>query len=176
MSDNNNHPLGEAPWGHVIFSTGIFTGLIPGAPGTYAAFTALVIWYLLWMTLSLPALFVTTLCLIVGVTVAGAWTSGVMERYWGKDPRCVVIDEYVGCWIPLLVAPVGPEYTWLMALLGFGLFRVIDIIKTPGCRKIEQVCPGGWGVMMDDVLAGFYAMLICMAVKAIFFPGVPMFF
>lgn len=176
MSNNNNRQLGEAPWFHVIFSTGLFSGFFPGAPGTFAAFIALVIWYVMWMFMSPIALFVATLLLIVAVTVAGAWTSGVMERYWGTDPRAVVIDEYVGCWIPLLVAPVGPDWTWLMALLGFGLFRAIDIIKTPMCRKIEEVCPGGWGVMMDDVLAGTYAMLICIGVKMIFFAGYPIFF
>jgi len=175
MSNNNNRQLGEAPWFHVIFSTGLFSGFFPGAPGTFAAFIALAIWYVLWLFMSPSALFMTTLALIVATTVAGAWTSGVMERYWGTDPRAVVIDEYVGCWIPLLAAPVGPEWTWLTALLGFGLFRVIDIVKTPFCRKIEVICPGGWGVMLDDVVAGSYALVIIMIVKLIFFPGVNLF-
>lgn len=90
-----------------------------------------------------------------------------MERYWGPDPRAVVIDEYVGCWIPLLVAPAA-EYTWIFALAGFALFRVIDITKPLGCRRIEQVCPGGWGVMMDDVLAGTYALIIVYVLKLLF--------
>ncbi len=168
MSDNNYKKLGVAPRFHEAFSTGLYTGLIPGAPGTYAAFTALVIWYLLYLVLRPLALTLVTLALIVATTVAGAWTSTVMERYWGPDPRAVVIDEYVGCWIPLLVAPCG-DSTWILALLGFGLFRVIDIFKPLGCRRIEQVFPAGWGVMMDDVLAGFYALLIVEAVKLIFF-------
>lgn len=159
MSDNNYRKLGVAPRFHEMLSTGFYTGLLPGAPGTYAAFTALVIWYLLYLWLSPVALTVVTLALIAGVTVLGAWTSTVMEHYWGPDPRAVVIDEYVGCWIPLLVAPAG-DLTWLFALLGFGLFRLIDITKPLGCRRIEQVCPGGWGVMMDDVLAGTYALVI----------------
>ncbi|WP_302063055.1 phosphatidylglycerophosphatase A, partial [uncultured Duncaniella sp.] len=108
------------------------------------------------------------IALIVVTTVTGAWTSSVMERYWGPDPRAVVIDEYVGCWIPLLVAPCG-EYTWLFALLGFGLFRLIDITKPLGCRKIEELCPGGCGVMMDDVLAGTYALIIVYILKLIIF-------
>ena len=87
-----------------------------------------------------------------------------MERYWGPDPRAVVIDEYVGCWIPLLVAPCG-EWTWLMALLGFGLFRLIDIFKPLGCRKVEEKFPGGWGVMLDDVLAGTYALIIVLIIE-----------
>ncbi|MDE5752104.1 MAG: phosphatidylglycerophosphatase A [Duncaniella sp.] len=164
MSDNNYKKLGVAPRFHEVISTGFYTGLLPGAPGTYAAFTALLIWYVLYLFLSPVWLTVVTLVLIVATTVAGAWTSTVMEKYWGPDPRAVVIDEYVGCWIPLLVAPAG-EYTWIFALLGFGLFRVIDIFKPLGCRKIEEICPGGWGVMMDDVLAGTYALVIVLALK-----------
>ena len=84
------------------------------------------------------------------------------------DPRAVVIDEYVGTWIPCLIAPCAApyeHYTWLMAFLGFALFRVIDIFKPLGCRKVEEVCPGGWGVMLDDVLAGFYALVIVWVIK-----------
>ena len=52
-----------------------------------------------------------------------------------------------------------------MAFLGFALFRVIDIFKPLGCRKVEEMCPGGWGVMLDDVLAGFYALVIVWVIK-----------
>ena len=167
MSNNNNRQLGEAPWFHVILSTGLGSGFFPGAPGTFAGFIALVIWYVLYLNVSLLTLTITTAALIVVVTIAGIWTSNVMERYWGPDPRAVVIDEYVGTWIPLLVAPSGDD-TWWMALLGFGLFRLIDIFKPLGCRKVEEKCPGGYGVMFDDVLAGTYALLILLAVKYIF--------
>lgn len=168
MSDNNYRKLGVAPRFHEVLSTGLYTGLLPGAPGTYAAFTALLIWYLLYWLLPPVALTVVTALLIVVVTVVGAWTSEVMERYWGPDPRAVVIDEYVGTWIPCLVAPCGAPHegwTWVLAFAGFGLFRLIDIFKPLGCRRVEQVCPGGWGVMLDDVLAGFYAMVIILGVK-----------
>lgn len=167
MSDNNYKKLGVAPRFHEVLSTGLYTGLVPFAPGTVAAFTALVLWYILYLILPPVWLTIVTAALIVVVTLVGAWTSDVMERYWGPDPRAVVIDEYVGCWIPLLVAPCG-KWTWLIALLGFGLFRLIDIFKPLGCRKVEQVFPGGWGVMLDDVLAGTYALIIVLIVKMIF--------
>lgn len=183
MSDNNNHPLGEAPWFHVIISTGLGTGFIPGAPGTYAGFTGLVIWYLLYLSLSPVALLWATIALIAVTTFVGVWTSNVMERYWGPDPRTVVIDEYVGTWIPMLVAPcaagswadpfAGP--TWILALTGFALFRLIDIFKPLGCRKIEGLVPGGWGVMLDDVLAGFYALVIVAVMKMWIYSGYPLF-
>jgi phosphatidylglycerophosphatase A len=84
-----------------------------------------------------------------------------MERYWGEDPRTVVIDEFVGTWIPCMVAGVSGDYvlTGILGLFGFAMFRVIDIIKTPLCRKLELV-PNGWGVMLDDVLAGIYALFL----------------
>lgn len=168
MSDNNNHPLGEAPWFHVILSTGLGTGFCPGAPGTAGAFLGLLIWYGLSFLVSVSTLFWITLGLVIVTTVVGAWTSKVMERYWGEDPRTVVIDEFVGTWIPCLVAGVGgaPLMTGILGLFGFTMFRVIDIVKTPLCRKLERV-PDGWGVMLDDVLAGFYALILTLLLRYI---------
>lgn len=168
MSNNNYKKLGIAPRFHEALSTGLYTGLIPIAPGTAAGFVALLIWYGLYLVLSPLALFWTTIVLIVVVTIVGVWTSNVMEDYWGPDPRAVVIDEYVGTWIPLLAAPCG-EYTWLVAFIGFVLFRIIDISKPLGCKKIEQVMPGGWGVMFDDILAGSYALILIIAIKYLCF-------
>ena len=167
MSSNNNRQLGQAPWFHVIISTGFGSGFFPGAPGTFAGGIALLIWYGLYLLLSSYVLVLTTIFLIVATTLIGVWTSNVMEKYWGKDPRAVVIDEYVGTWIPLLVAPSG-EYTIWLAIIGFLLFRLIDIFKPLGCRWIDQNIKGGWGVMLDDVLAGFYALLLLLAGKSLF--------
>ena len=168
MSDNNNHPLGEAPWFHVILSTGLGTGFCPGAPGTVGAFLGLLIWYGLSFLVSVNTLFWITLLLVVATTVVGAWTSKVMERYWGEDPRTVVIDEFVGTWIPCLVAGVTADHltTAILGLFGFAMFRVIDIVKTPMCRRLERV-PDGWGVMLDDVLAGTYALVLTLILRFI---------
>lgn len=171
MSNNNNHPLGEAPWLHVILSTGFGSGFVPVAPGTAGAAVALGIWWLCYRWLDVLTLFWVTMGLIVITTFVGVWTSDVMERYWGHDSRIVNIDEFVGTWIPLLVAPVllpdggaDTAATLKLALLGFALFRAIDMWKPLGCRRLDQM-PGGWGVMLDDVLAGFYALVIVVAVK-----------
>lgn len=168
MSNNNNHPLGEAPWFHVIFSTGLGTGFCPGAPGTAGAFLALLIWYLIAWLCAPATVVIVTAALVVVTTVAGAWTSNVMERYWGEDPRSVVIDEFVGTWIPCLVAlvPGSLKYTLFLGFFGFAMFRVIDIVKTPLARKLERV-PNGWGVMLDDVLAGFYALILTLMLRYI---------
>lgn len=168
MSNNNNHPLGEAPWFHVILSTGLGTGFCPGAPGTAGAFLALLIWYGLSFAVGVTALFWITAALVVATTVVGAWTSRVMERYWGEDPRTVVIDEFVGTWIPCMVAGVAGDHmlTALLGFFGFAMFRVIDIVKTPLCRKLERV-PDGWGVMLDDVMAGIYALILTLLLRYI---------
>lgn len=164
MSNNNYHTIGNAPLFHVILSTGLGTGFVPIAPGTAGAFFALVEWYVLYLFLDTTSLFWITLALIVVTTIVGGWTSNVMEKYWGKDPRAVNIDEFVGTWIPLLIAPCG-QYTWIFALLGFASFRIIDIFKPLGCRWVDQNVPGGWGVMLDDVLAGFYALITVALIK-----------
>lgn len=81
MSNNNYKRLGIAPRFHEVLSTGFYTGLIPYAPGTAAAFVALLIWYGLYLVLCPLALLWTTIGLIVAVTVIGVWTSNIMEQY-----------------------------------------------------------------------------------------------
>ena len=164
MSNNNSHKLGEVPWFHVIISTGFGIGFTPVAPGTAAALLALAAWWCGYCFLTEQTLFWVTLFTTIIVTVVGVWTSNVMEKYWGEDPRTVVIDEFIGVWIPALVAPCG-EKTWILAILGFVAFRIIDIFKPLGCRWVDQNVKGGWGVMLDDALAGFYSLIICIIVK-----------
>lgn len=59
-----------------------------------------------------------------------------------------------------------PGLTALLSLFGFAMFRVIDIVKTPMCRRLERV-PDGWGVMLDDVLAGTYALILTLILRFI---------
>ena len=166
MSNNNYHKIGDAPLFHVVLSTGLGTGFVPKAPGTAGAFLALVVWLILYCHLSPLALFLTTISLIVVTTIIGIWTSNVMEKYWGKDPRSVNIDEFVGTWIPLLIAPCG-QYTIPLAIVGFVSFRLIDIYKPLGCRWIDVNVSGGLGVMLDDILAGVYALFIVALLRLI---------
>ncbi len=81
MSDNNYRKLGVAPRFHEVLSTGLYTGRVPFAPSTAAAFVALLLWYGLYLVLSPAILFRTTLSLIIIVTIIGVWTSNVMEHY-----------------------------------------------------------------------------------------------
>lgn len=168
MSNNNNHSLGEAPWLHILLSTGLGTGLTPLAPGTAGAFLALTIWIALYYILSPICLLWVTIILIAGSFVVGVWTDNVMERYWGEDPRAVVIDELFGTWIAVMAATLISEPDYLviaLALIAFGLFRIIDIFKPFGCRWIDDNVHGGLGCMLDDALAGFYAFILTMMIR-----------
>ena len=77
----------------------------------------------------------------------------------------VVIDEMVGVWIPLLAVPDN-AYTYGYVLAAFVLFRLLDIFKPLGIRKMENL-KGGVGIMMDDILAGIYSFIILMGVRCI---------
>ena len=168
MSSNNNHQLGEAPWFHVIVSTGFCTGFFPWGPGTFGGFIALLIWIALYYLLSPLALCVATVALVLGSLFIGMWTDNVMERYWGEDPRTVIIDEYFGTWMATLPALFvdGPAYVSIsLAALGFVLFRIIDITKPLGCRWVDRNIHGGWGCMLDDALAAFYACIVVLVAR-----------
>jgi phosphatidylglycerophosphatase A len=78
-----------------------------------------------------------------------------MEPSWGKDSYRVVIDEVAGMCLTLVHVPVTIGWT----ITGLVLFRFFDIAKPFFIRRLEKL-PGGWGVMMDDMLAGLYAFII----------------
>ncbi len=93
--------------------------------------------------------------LTVGLLGLGTWAAQRVEPAWGKDSYRVVIDEVAGVWVGLLGVPLtGPRL-----LVGLLLFRFFDIVKPLGIRKMEKL-PGGFGVMLDDVLAGIYTALL----------------
>lgn len=93
--------------------------------------------------------------LTVGLLVLGTWVAQRVEPAWGKDSYRVVIDEVAGVWVGLLGVPLtGPRL-----LVGLVLFRFFDIVKPLYIRRMEKL-PGGYGVMLDDVLAGVYTALL----------------
>jgi phosphatidylglycerophosphatase A len=142
---------------HKIISTGFGTGYCPVAPGTAGAAFATIIWWVLSLFLLSPhSLFIATALLVVVFTILGVWSSGIVESIWGEDPSRVVVDEMVGVWIPLLAVSDGNIY---YGLLSFALFRLFDIFKPLGIRKMEAF-KGGWGIMLDDILAGIYSLII----------------
>lgn len=138
---------------HVLITTSLGLGFSPIAPGTAGALGGCLIAYLITLFPGFNVLILSFL--IVLFFFLGVHSSNKMEPIWGKDPSRIVIDEVVGMWIALLMIPSG--FTYMLA--AFLLFRFLDIYKPLYIRRMEDL-KGGWGVMMDDVLAGIYANLI----------------
>ncbi len=136
-----------------LISTFFYVGKIPMAPGTWASIAALPFIYFLmpvnpWEQPPWVFLAVLGVVFIVGVV-----TSGITEKSLGvKDPSCAVIDEVLGMGITLLWVP----REWPYLIMGLVLFRIFDIWKPPPIKKLEKL-PGGWGIMVDDFMAGLYA-------------------
>ena len=134
------------------FSTVFKIGYLPIAPGTWGSLAALIVWYVLVGHISS----MTLIALIVIIFALGVYTSSVLEiNLTIKDPSIVVIDEWVGQWIVLLFLP--KSMVW--GLLAFLLFRLFDIWKPYPIYKLDDM-HGGWGIMLDDVLAGIYALVV----------------
>ena len=132
-------------------------GRAPVAPGTVAsAVTIAALWLLALSRAQIIVVFVV-------VALIGTWAAEHAERVLGiKDPGAIVIDEAAGMTLSVLLLPVtGP-----VALLAFVLFRLFDIVKPPPARQ-AQALPGGAGVMVDDLIAGLYALLIIAALRAL---------
>ena len=98
------------------------------------------------------------LFLVLLGTGVGIWAGGVMEEHYGNDPSIVTIDELAGQWLALVALPEG---IWPV-VLSLVFFRFFDIAK-PGPIDTLQRLPGGWGIMLDDLLAGLFTNLFVRA-------------
>ena len=137
-----------------LFATGFLLGYSPVAPGTLSCFIGVLIWYLLHNS-NVIYIGVASALFFIGVIVAGD-----LEKIWGKDPRRVVIDEYACILLPLYFTPLR-----LVPLaITFFLFRIIDIFKPPPLKSVEKI-RGGWGIMLDDLLAAVYTTGIIIILK-----------
>lgn len=142
----------------MLVATGFGTGYLPKAPGTWGSAAAVL--------LAIPILYLGGVAaLAVGVllaTAVGIHATRVYTDLSGeKDPGPVVVDEFAGQWLALLVCPLEP--LWLLA--GFAAFRLFDILKPPPARQIDRRMTGAVGVMLDDLVAGVYAALLVLALR-----------
>ena len=136
----------------MLIATGFYSGYLPKAPGTWGSLVGLLIFFLLH-TLSLPYY----LTVVAGLFLVGTFAAGEAEKIMDhKDPGLVVIDEIVGMLITMIAVPVTP----LTMALGFILFRIFDIAKPFPVGLIDQRFHGGLGIMLDDVMAGIYSLVI----------------
>ena len=141
-----------------ILSTCFGIGLFPVAPGTVTSVVAVIAYVFI------PALHSTLLLLslVLIALVVGIWTGRIMEEEYGNDPSIVTIDELAGQWLALAALPAGV----VPVLLSLAFFRLFDIAN-PGPVNSAQRLPGGFGIMADDLLAGFFANLSVRGVLAL---------
>jgi len=137
---------------HRLISTCFGIGYTPKGGGTVAALVCCIAWYFAG-TGGNESVFIEVAA-TVAILAIGIYSAGKVEEKWGKDSSRVVIDEVAGMCLTLLFIPVR----WQYIVIGLFLFRIFDISKPLYIRKMEQL-NGGWGVMMDDMLAGLYSNL-----------------
>lgn len=128
-------------------------GLLPLAPGTWAALAAAIVWYMVKSQLSVP--FQTEVLVNLLIAFSGILSSSAVISDWGKDPSKVVIDEVSGMSIALITIPANI----MLFSIAIILFRFFDIAKPLGIRNVEKA-GGGWGIMLDDIIAGFYSLIV----------------
>lgn len=132
---------------------GFGSGLAPFAPGTFGTLAAIPL-YLLMTSLS-PPLY---LLIVAIVSIVGVWICGKSSEILGvHDHSGIVWDEFAGYFITMIAAPAG----WIWIIIGFILFRLFDIWKPWPISVLDKQVHGGFGIMIDDILAGVFA-LICL--------------
>ncbi len=143
-----------------VLGAGAGTGLAPVAPATVASLLALVIYYFAPISQDSVALY----SLIGAGFIVGVWATGSLVTATDPDPKRGVWDEFIGMWATCLLLP--KTVSWMAA--AFICFRILDIVKPWPIRRLEKL-PGGWGIMSDDLLAGFYGAALLNGVRLAFF-------
>ena len=145
-----------------FIALGLGTGLAPLGPGTAGTMLAFPIYMLLGRWLDAPWL----LGVVAAFFAIGIWACGRTGRDLGAaDHGAMNWDEVVAMMLILVLIPDRLEW-WVCA---FGLFRFFDIAKPPPIGHIDRTVKGGFGVMLDDIVAAFYTLLLMAIVKRVFF-------
>jgi len=146
----------------MFIATGAYSGYLPKAPGTWGTLVAFPIHYLIvqlpkpYYAFSLAAIF------IIAIITAGM-AEKIIDR---KDPGLIVIDEIIG----MLIALAGIGFSFFSWIIAFALFRFFDIVKPFPVSWFDKKINGGTGIVMDDVIAGFYAWIILQILLFFFGP------
>ena len=142
----------------LLFATGLGVGCSPVVPGTMGTLLAIPI-FLLVSSIPSPVYEWT----IIAFFFLACWVSDKAQSHWGKkDDQRIVIDEIMGFFATMMWLPK----TALFITLGFVLFRIFDILKPPPVHRLEQM-RGGYGVVLDDVMAGIYANIVLQLIRII---------
>ncbi|CAB1062680.1 Phosphatidylglycerophosphatase A (EC [Olavius sp. associated proteobacterium Delta 1] len=136
----------------VFLATGFYIGNIPFAPGTFGTILGLPLGFVL-AGLNFP---LAIGCNVLFIAIA-VWIANDAEKLLNKrDPGCIVIDEIAG----MAVTLVGLPFNLTTALIGFIIFRILDISKPFPIRALDKRVSGGVGIVLDDVVAGIFANLL----------------
>jgi len=133
-----------------VLATWFGTGLLPRAPGTWGSLAALPFAWVIANWGGTPALLIASV-LLFALAVPAA--QRLVTATGQTDPQIIVVDEVVGQWLTLAVAPLDP---WSYGI-GFVLFRIADILKPFPANWADREIKGGLGVMLDDVFAAIYS-------------------
>jgi len=145
---------------HKIIASGFGTGYAPIAPGTVGSIIGILLFYLLNqieinLELSLSTILLVNAGVIFFVALLGVNSIKNVHYVWEHDASSIVIDEIVGVWIAVFAMP----HEWKYYLIALILFRFFDIAKPLLIRKLDKMS-SDWSVMLDDVLAGLYSLVV----------------
>lgn len=139
--------------------TAFYSGYCPKAPGTAGTFVAMAIYIaenIVFSGANNDLLNIVNLIIVSLLIYPSVKLSDYAEEFYNsKDPQSVVIDEVIGYWISVLFLPFSFSY----AFLAFILFRLFDIVKPFPARGLQSLS-GGLGIMIDDIIAGVYALIV----------------
>ncbi len=140
-----------------LLSFGFGAGLAPKAPGTFGTLVALPLYYLLADLSILTFILVTLVMSLVGIYFCDFSAKELVKKQFSKhqDHGGIVWDEICG----YLVTMIGVTFSWQNMLMGFFLFRLFDILKPWPISWLDKRVKGGFGIMIDDLLAGLMAMI-----------------
>jgi phosphatidylglycerophosphatase A len=136
----------------LLLAFGFGSGLSPKAPGTFGTLAAIPLW---WLMVQLPLssyLLIVLLAALAGIVICGR----AAQQLGVHDHGGIVWDEFVGFWIAMTALPA----TWQSLVFGFVLFRLFDIAKPWPISWLDKKVSGGFGIMIDDIIAGFGAAAV----------------
>ena len=147
----------------LFLASGGFVGYFPVASGTVGSLVAIPLF--LWFGDAERSSAFATVAVLSLLVLGACWVAGRAEEFLGEhDSHAIVIDEIVG----YLAATAFLTPTWPHAIVAFLIFRIFDVVKPPPAAQIDERMPGGYGVVLDDVVSGIYANLATRAVFALF--------
>jgi phosphatidylglycerophosphatase A len=148
----------------LFLSSNCGLGYAPVAPGTFGTLAGIPVFYLL--SPLPPVLYFTTWC---GLLFLSFWAADAAGKFYGvTDDGRIVIDELVGYLATVAFLP----FSWTAAVLGFFLFRIFDIVKVPPANWLDRHLKNGFGVVLDDVVAGIYGAAALRFLMYLLHPGV----